>query len=154
VLAGGCEEDAVVDDPRAVAPIIAGMRRVMSAGTGARLARIPGVRLYGKTGTADATRFRGEELFGVPESRRLPPHSWFVAIAEPAGAPACAPIAPGRLAIAVVVPRAGAGSRHAGPAAVAIARAAARHGLLGAAAEEAAGRAEREEAPEEAPGDP
>ncbi len=102
-------------------PILAGMRKVMTgSGTGWRLRqRIPrGVRVYGKTGTADVPGFRGEEPHGIARSARAEPHSWFVAFAEPEQGPACAPATAGRIAVAVVVPRGGMGGRAAGQAAM------------------------------------
>src|SRR6185503_17799804 len=49
--AAPCREAALVDDPAALAPIYAGMRKVMTAGTGSQLKPPAGVRVYGKTGT-------------------------------------------------------------------------------------------------------
>jgi cell division protein FtsW (lipid II flippase) len=120
-LGAACEEHRIVDDPAALAPILAGLRAVMTEGTGARLDKVPGVRIYGKTGTADAPVFRGEPF--APARRPPPPHSWFAALVEPEVAPGCGIDTRGRVAIAVVVPRGGAGSASAGPAAVEIARA-------------------------------
>jgi cell division protein FtsI/penicillin-binding protein 2 len=91
------------------------------------------VRIYGKTGTADVRGFAGEEPFGIPRGRRAAPHSWFVALAEPMEQPEGAPIAPGRLAIAVVVPRGGTGGAVAGPIAMEIAARARALGYLGGA---------------------
>ena len=127
-LEADCEQRRLIDDPGALAPILAGMREVMTSGTGARLERVPGVRVYGKTGTADSPVVRGEP---APARRgQPPPHSWFVALLEPDAAPACEVDTPGRLALAVVIPRGGAGSANAGPAAIEIARAARRLGYL------------------------
>jgi len=75
------------------------MRQVMTSGTGAGLV-LPGVRLAGKTGTAEA----GGE-----------PHSWFICFA-PYDAP--------RFAVAVIVEHAGHGSKVAGPIALRFLRAA------------------------------
>jgi peptidoglycan glycosyltransferase len=129
-LAAACDEHRLIEDPSLLAPILAGMRRVMTDGTGARLERVPGVRIYGKTGTADSPIVRGEPALASAR-RSAPPHSWFVALLEPESAPGCTVQVPGRLAVAVVVPRGGAGSASAGPAAIEIARAAQRLGYLG-----------------------
>jgi cell division protein FtsW (lipid II flippase) len=114
-LAAPCPEAVLVEDPEAVRPVIAGMRRVMTAGTGARLQPPAGVRVYGKTGTADVNGFLGEEPFGIARGAPAAPHSWFVAFAEPSSAAELAPVSPGRLAVAVVVPRGGTGASAAGP---------------------------------------
>jgi cell division protein FtsW (lipid II flippase) len=128
-----CSEAAVVDDPSAIAPIISGMRRVMTAGTGAGLRSPAGVRVYGKTGTADVRGFRGEEPFGIRPAQVASPHSWFVAFAEPAAALEGAVDTPGRLAVVVVVPRGGTGASAAGPIAMQILAAAKELGYLSAA---------------------
>ncbi len=132
-LGATCEERRVVDDPRALAPILAGMRRVMTAGTGRGLDVPGGVRVYGKTGTADVRGFAGEAPFGIAPGAGAAPHSWFVALAEPDDAPECALAAPGRLAVAVVVPRGGSGASAAGPAAMEIVARARALGYLGGA---------------------
>jgi peptidoglycan glycosyltransferase len=130
---GVCEERPIVADPERLRPILAGMRRVMTAGTGRRLDAPDGVRVYGKTGTADARGFRGEEPFGIAPAAPARPHSWFVAIAEPESSPACEVTAPGRLALAVVITRGGTGASAAGPAAMEILAAARELGYLGGA---------------------
>jgi cell division protein FtsW (lipid II flippase) len=129
-LEARCAEVALVEDPEALRPLIAGMRRVMTAGTGARLAPPGGVRAYGKTGTADVRGFAGEEPFGIARAAPAAPHSWFVAFAEPASAAELAPTTPGRLAVAVVVPRGGTGASAAGPLAMQILAAARELGYL------------------------
>jgi cell division protein FtsW (lipid II flippase) len=129
-LGAPCAETALVDDPAAIAPIIAGMRRVMTAGTGRNLRAPAGLRVYGKTGTADAPGFRGEERFGFARGAAAPPHSWFVAFAEPDTAPECAARQQGRIAVAVVVPRGGSGASAAGPLAMEILAAARALGYL------------------------
>jgi len=129
-LGAKCSETKVVDDPASLAPIIAGMRAVMERGTGARLAEPAGLRVYGKTGTADVRGFAGEEPFGIARRQTAAPHSWFVAFAEPAAAQELAPNAPGRLAIAVVIPRGGTGASAAGPLAMQIIAAARDLGYL------------------------
>lgn len=128
-LAAPCTDIALVDDPAALAPVIAGMRRVMTGGTGGRLVAPDGVRVYGKTGTADVRGFVGEEPFGIRPGDSAPPHSWFVAFAEPSSAPE-APITPGRIVVAVVVPRGGTGASAAGPLAMKILAAAQELGYL------------------------
>ena len=55
----------------------------MQAGTGARPARSrPGVRVYGKTGTADSIGIEDEILSACAYNECGPPHSWFLGIAE------------------------------------------------------------------------
>jgi cell division protein FtsW (lipid II flippase) len=126
-----CREVERLADPAALAPIYAGMRKVMTAGTGSQLKPPTGVRVYGKTGTADVRGFAGEEPFGIARAQVARPHSWFVAFAEPATAPEGAPATPGRLAVAVVVPRGGTGASAAGPLAMQILAAARELGYLG-----------------------
>jgi len=125
-----CAEAALVSEPDRLRPVLAGMRRVMTAGTGARLQPPADVRVYGKTGTADVRGFAGEEPFGIAPAAPAAPHSWFVAIAEPASVAELAPAARGRLAIAVVVPRGGTGATAAGPLAMQIIAAARELGYL------------------------
>lgn len=130
-LDASCPEVSLIDDPAALAPILAGMRQVMTRGTGRSLKVPPGIRVYGKTGTADARGFAGEEPFGIGRGEEAPPHSWFVALLEPASNPECAPEAAGRIALAVVVPRGGGGAVAAGPIAMEIAGALEELGYLG-----------------------
>lgn len=118
-----CTEVRLLDDPTALAPVLAGMKKVMDAGTGARLRKLPGVRMYGKTGTADAPGNRDEAPYGVKAKSEGLPHSWFVAIVEPADAEDCSPTVAGRYVIATVAPHAGFGATVAGPLAVDIAEA-------------------------------
>lgn len=133
-LAAPCSERRLVDDPQALAPILAGMRQVMTSGTGKRLPAPPGVRVYAKTGTADAGGFSGEAPWGIAPAAVAPPHSWLVGFAEPvADHDECAAVAPDRLAFAVVVPRAGSGASAAGPLAMKLLAAAVELGYLGAA---------------------
>jgi hypothetical protein len=119
-LGAHCAEVSLLENASAVLPILAGMRRVMTAGTGRGLSAPPGVRVYGKTGTADVGVFAGEEAFGIRPGQPLAPHSWFVALAEPGAASECQPQAPGRIVVAVVVPRGGTGATTAGPIAMEI----------------------------------
>jgi len=124
-LDAACEETLVTDHEPGLQAVLAGMSRAMTHGTAHRLDRVDGVRIYGKTGTADAAGMVDEQVFGYePGATGLRPHSWFVALAEPADAEACGAHAPGRLAIAVVVPRGGGGAEAAGPAAIRIIEAA------------------------------
>ncbi len=122
-LGAVCSEATLVDDAFLVAPILAGMREAMTSGTGRALVVPPGVRAYGKTGTADVRGFVGEEPFGIAPARPAAPHSWFVTLIEPSSSPECELLTPGRIAIAVVVPRGGTGASTAGPAAMEIAAA-------------------------------
>jgi cell division protein FtsI/penicillin-binding protein 2 len=130
-LKARCSERLVIEDAAMLAPIVAGMRHVMTDGTGARLAEPEGLRVYGKTGTADAKGFAGEEPFGIARGSSAPPHSWFVGFAEPRDATACDARAPGRIAVAVVIPRGGSGASAAGPVAMAILAAARDLGYVG-----------------------
>ncbi|MES2638193.1 MAG: FtsW/RodA/SpoVE family cell cycle protein [Myxococcota bacterium] len=117
-----CVAAPLVDAPDALAPVLAGMEGVMKSGTGARLAKVPGVRIYGKTGTADAPGTRDEAPWKIRPAQTTLPHSWFVAIAEPDQAPACATETPGRYVVTAVVPHGGFGASAAGPLAIAAVR--------------------------------
>lgn len=131
-LGAECEEIVVVDDAGRVAPIIAGMRRVMQPrGTGRSLREPPGLRVYGKTGTADDPINVDEQPFGLGPSAPAVPHSWFIGFAEPESSDPCGAHTPGRIAIAVVVPRGGMGSGRAARAAMRILGAAQELGYLG-----------------------
>ncbi|HEY5926839.1 MAG TPA: FtsW/RodA/SpoVE family cell cycle protein [Kofleriaceae bacterium] len=120
-LGAKCTETAIVSKSEQLAPILAGMRAVMETGTGAKLSEPDGLRIYGKTGTADVRGFAGEEPFGIGRAQIAPPHSWFVAFAESttameqSGQPP-----PRRIAVAVVIPRGGTGASAAGPLAMQI----------------------------------
>ena len=119
-----CEEKPLVAEPHLVSPILSGMQAVMARGTGRSLYVEPGLpaglRVYGKTGTADAIGIEEEKPWGVEVGVYGKPHSWFVALAEPAAQPECNPTAPKRLGLALVIPRGGLGARNAGPAAAEI----------------------------------
>jgi cell division protein FtsW (lipid II flippase) len=116
-----CEQKPLLPDPNLVSPILSGMQAVMTRGTGRGLAVAPGLpaglRVYGKTGTADAIGIEEEKPWGVEVGVYGKPHSWFVALAEPAAHPECNPTAPKRLGLALVIPRGGLGALNAGPAA-------------------------------------
>jgi transpeptidase family protein len=129
-LKAKCEDRVVVDDPAKVGPILSGMFKVMEAGTGAYLKEPPGVRVYGKTGTADSIGIKDEKPWGVEFGVFGRPHSWFIAIAEPADATLCEPTNPRRLAVAVVIPRSATGASVAGPAAMEILAAAQANGYF------------------------
>ena len=127
-----CTAVDIVDDPDALQVVLAGMQGTIRRGTGSLLKKIDGVRLYGKTGTADSIGLRDEEPYGMTYGETgYAPHSWFIAIAEPDTAEACSARASGRLAIAVVVPRSHTGAVVAAPAAVKILDAAHHLGYLG-----------------------
>ncbi len=108
-----CTETALLDDPAATTPILAGLRQVVESGTARRLREPTGVRVYGKTGTATDPGRIDEVPYGLRRGANHQEHSWFVALAESATYRSCLPDSPGRLAFAVVVPRGGAGN---GPA--------------------------------------
>lgn len=125
-----CEEVSLVEDPRGLGVVLSGMRGTMTRGTGRGQQAIEGVRVYGKTGTADSIGLQDEVPYGMTFRREgYLPHSWFIALAEPESAPECSE-ASGRLAIAVVVPRSGTGAAVAAPTALDILRAAKELGYL------------------------
>lgn len=130
-LGAPCNATPLVDTPEALAPVVAGMRRVMTGGTGSALQTPAGVRAYAKTGTADVRGFVGEEPFGIRPGAEARPHSWFVVFAEDVARPENAVTSPGRIAVAVVVPRGGTGASAAGPIAMQILAAAKELGYLG-----------------------
>ena len=115
LLGGTCTASALLDDPAPLEAILSGMRGVVASGTGARLQKVPGVRIYGKTGTADAPGTRDEKPWKIKPGQETRPHSWFVAIAEPDAAEACDPAVPGRYVVTAVVPHGGFGGSAAGP---------------------------------------
>ena len=116
-----CEEKALLAEPALTSPILSGMRGVMTRGTGRGLYTKPGLpaglRVYGKTGTADAIGIKEELPWGVELGTYGKPHSWFVALAEPAADAECSPLVKRRLGLALVIPRGGLGALNAGPAA-------------------------------------
>jgi cell division protein FtsW (lipid II flippase) len=134
-----CEEKALLAEPHMVSPILSGMRAVMTRGTGRGLYTNPGLpaglRVYGKTGTADAIGIKEELPWKVELGVYGKPHSWFVALAEPAAEPECAPAVPRRLGVALVIPRGGLGALNAAPHAAEIINAAYKLELFGKPAE-------------------
>src|SRR6185369_5582846 len=94
--------------------------QVVLAGTARGLQKPAGIRLYGKTGTADAYAMKDEQVFGVPQNEWGSPNSWFLGIAEDEHAEPDQAITPHRIVTAVVVPRGGLGARVSGPAAMEI----------------------------------
>ena len=116
-----CEEKALLAKPDLTTPILSGMRAVMTRGTGHGLYTSPGLpaglRVYGKTGTADSIGIKEEQPWHVELGVYGKPHSWFLALAEPAADPECTPLVKRRLGVALVIPRGGLGALNAGPAA-------------------------------------
>ena len=131
-----CDEKKVIPDPQTLVPVLAGMEQVMLSGTGRGVTAAktlpPGVRVYGKTGTADSIGIEEEKPWGVEKGVYGKPHGWFTAIVEPVtNGPSCRPGGARRLAFAVVVPRSGMGAVFAGPAAAEIITAAWKLGYFG-----------------------
>ena len=119
-LSAPCEERKILAEPNLAVPILSGMEQVVLAGTARGLQKPPGVRLYGKTGTADAIGTKDEVVFGVAYNEWGSPNSWFLGIAEDEHAEPDQAITPHRIVTAVVVPRGGLGARVSGPAAMEI----------------------------------
>lgn len=132
-LGAACVATPLLGEGQSLVPVLSGMLGVMERGTGAGLRKLvpAGVRVYGKTGTADARGTRDERPWGIRPAQATTPHSWFVAIAEPAANPSCAADAPGRYVVAAVVPHGGFGASAAGPLALATVRAMADQGWFG-----------------------
>lgn len=128
-LGAECIKTELLPPAVSLEPVLAGMRAVMKTGTGARLKTPAGVRVYGKTGTADAPGTRDEAPWGIRKGSTTRPHSWFVAIAEPESAPECAR-AGSRYVVAAVVPHGGFGASAAGPLAMKAIGALQAHGYL------------------------
>ncbi len=114
-LDAACASTPLLPPGTSVEAILAGMAGVMKTGTGARLPAIPGVRVYGKTGTADAPGTRDEAPWKIKPAQTTLPHSWFVAIAEPSAAPSCDASTADRYVVAGVVPHGGFGASAAAP---------------------------------------
>ena len=147
LLAGStCEERPLLDEPILAEPILAGLRKVVEAGTAHRFGAVPGARIYAKTGTATDTGRSDEAPYGIVPGEPAPEHSWFVALAEPETNDPCDPQAPGRLALAVAVPRGGAGAGAALDVARRLVDKAAELGYLGPLAQAAATELAAEEA--------
>lgn len=125
-----CVETPLLAPGAPVEAILAGMRGVMTTGTGRGLPAVPGVRVYGKTGTADAPGTADEAPWGIKRGQTTTPHSWFVSIAEPEANPSCAATGTGRYVIAAVVPHGGFGSQAAGPLVIDAVRALQANGYL------------------------
>ncbi len=109
-LGEACQQRQLVSDASLLEPVLSGMRRVAETGTARRFARIEGVRIYAKTGTATDIGRRDEEPYGIVRGTPQKEHSWLVALAESDRFSSCNSSTPGRLAFAAVVPRGGAGS--------------------------------------------
>jgi penicillin-binding protein 2 len=91
--------------PATVALIRDGMKAVVAQGTGWR-ARLPGVAVGGKTGSAQVVaRARLEKS---PAAAEILPHGWFVAFA---------PVEEPRIALAILVEHGGSGGEAAAPVA-------------------------------------
>jgi penicillin-binding protein 2 len=106
VAGGGGREPAPIGvRPDTIATVREGLRSAVAEGTGWR-ARVPGVEVCGKTGSAQVVaRARLER---TPGTREFVPHGWFVAFA-PAEEP--------RIALAVLVEHGGSGGEAAAPVA-------------------------------------
>ena len=130
-----CDEKPLLPKPEMTEPILAGMRAVMTRGTGHGLSTAPGLpaglRVYGKTGTADSIGIKEELPWHVELGVYGKPHSWFLALAEPAADPECKPLVKRRLGVALVIPRGGLGALNAGPAAAEVINAMYRLELFG-----------------------
>ena len=120
------------DDPRpgghGAGRVLAGTARGIATNPGLP----PGLRVYGKTGTADSIGIEEEKPWGVQFGVYDRPHSWFVSLSEPNAVPACQPTVPKRIVVAVVIPRGGLGALGAAPAAAEIINAVYKLGLYGA----------------------
>jgi penicillin-binding protein 2 len=91
--------------PETIRIVREGMRSVVAEGTGWR-ARIPGMEIAGKTGSAQVVAHA--RLAKDPKSAKLMPHGWFICFA-PADKP--------RIAMAVLVEHGGSGGEAAAPVA-------------------------------------
>jgi penicillin-binding protein 2 len=91
--------------PETVRAIREGMRAVVTEGTGWR-ARVPGLEVAGKTGSAQVVA--SARLARDPKSQKLLPHGWFVCFA---------PLDKPMIAMAVLVEHGGSGGEAAAPVA-------------------------------------
>ena len=135
-LGASCEEKTILGNAQALTPVLAGMEQVMLSGTGRGITAAksvpPALRVYGKTGTADAIGIEEERPWGVEKGVYGKPHGWFTAVVEPlTNGASCQPRGARRLAVAVVMPRSGMGAVFAGPAAAEIITAAYKLGYFG-----------------------
>lgn len=130
LLDAPCEERRLLDDPQDAGLLLAGMRDAVERGTARRVAGMEGARLYAKTGTATDDGRSDEAPYGIRLGAEAAPHAWAVVLAEPETTPSCAAQAPGRLAVAVVLARAGYGGEAALPVAAEIVDAARARGYL------------------------
>lgn len=91
------------------APEGTGHHITLPGGVRENIFTVPGVEVWGKTGTATAADLRADlDRDGQRETVRSGDHSWFVALAGPQGASP-------RYAIAVIMEYAGSGARVSGP---------------------------------------
>ncbi len=91
--------------PETIRTVRNGMRAVVAEGTGWR-ARVPGVEIAGKTGSAQVVAHA--RLAKDPKSAKLMPHGWFICFA---------PLDKPRIAMAVLVEHGGSGGEAAAPVA-------------------------------------
>ncbi len=114
-------------------PVGTGHHLTLADGAREALVKVPGVTVWGKTGTAQAPPVRiDRDADGVVEDSLTDlEHAWFVGLCAESGAPAP------RYAIAVVLENAGSGGRAAGPMAAAVIRALVEEGYLPDATAEA-----------------
>jgi penicillin-binding protein 2 len=97
---------------------------------------LPDLAVWGKTGTATASKFAIDgDRDGSAETRVQTDHAWFVGlVGERGGAP--------RYAVAVILEYGGSGGKVAGPVAAEVMRSIAAEGYLGDTAQRSAGRVE------------
>lgn len=93
-------------------------------GSSSQIIEMEGVKVAGKTGTAESAPIIGKDSIGQPVTLRSGDHSWFVILITPQGA------SRPRYAVSVVVEYGGSGGRVAGPVANQIMRALRAEGYL------------------------